>query len=354
MSNRTVAGADHVAALDGLRGVAAFAVMLTHFCVSLGLSGAPKAYLAVDFFFVLSGYVLAHAYEDRLRRPGFLLPFLRLRLIRLYPLIPLGMLFGFLAFFGRNLVARDKGVDLPVLLAVLCAGLLLLPFGRLPNANENHDFPFNPPIWSLMFEMIANLAYAAVARWLSNRLLLILVVLSGLGLALICQQRGGLDVGEEKGFFAFGLLRVAFSFAAGVGLFRAAAWKSRVPSISFWLLAPLLFLTFQFPQTLLPRLYDAGCILVLYPLAVSLGLRAGLQERGRRWALLFGRLSYPLYVTHFPFMFVSTFLYNRFPMAEPVRWGVLGVECAAAIGFAWLALRWYDEPVRAALRRPRA
>lgn len=344
-------GAAHVAALDGLRGVAAFAVMLTHFCVSLGLGAAPKAYLAVDFFFVLSGYVLAHAYEDRLRRPGFFLPFLRLRLVRLYPLIPLGMLFGFLAFFGRNLLARDKGVDLPTLLSVLGAGLLLLPFGRIPNANENHDFPFNPPIWSLMFEMIANLAYAALARWLSGRLLLILVTLSGLGLAVICQQQGRLDLGEEKGFFAFGLLRVTFSFFAGVGLFRMAAWTSRLPILSFWLLAILLFLTFQVPQALLPRLYDAGCILILYPLAVALGLKAGLKEEGRRWALLFGRLSYPLYVTHFPFMFVSTFLYNRFPMAEPVRWGVLAVECAVAIGFAWLALRWYDEPLRSKLRR---
>ena len=54
------------ATLDYLRGVAAFAVCILHFRGELGANLLPHACLAVDFFFVLSGFVLAHAYEQRL------------------------------------------------------------------------------------------------------------------------------------------------------------------------------------------------------------------------------------------------------------------------------------------------
>jgi peptidoglycan/LPS O-acetylase OafA/YrhL len=80
------------ATLDGLRGVAAIAVTSLHFRFELGKFLLPHSYLAVDFFFVLSGFVLAYAYEDRLSEGMKPIQFLRLRVIRLYPLYLIGTL----------------------------------------------------------------------------------------------------------------------------------------------------------------------------------------------------------------------------------------------------------------------
>jgi peptidoglycan/LPS O-acetylase OafA/YrhL len=348
LADKRQSGADHVAALDGLRGVAAFAVMAMHFSFALGLDALPKAYLAVDFFFVLSGYVLALAYEARLKQGGYLLPFLKLRLIRLYPLIPVGMALGFAAYLARNFLSPDKHVGAAAMVTALAFALILLPFGRVPGPTETNDFPYDQTIWSLMFEVIANVAYAIAAPWLRTPVLAIILLLTGGGLVVACWDWGMLDHGAEKTYFAAGLLRVGFSFFAGVTLFR---FKRPLPRVPFWLIAAVLFLTFAPGRAMVPALYDAVCVIVLFPAVVALCRQASIGPRGKAVALWSGRLSYPLYVLHPPLILVAIYLDNHFPMSAAVRWAVLAGGCAGASLFSWLVLVRYDEPVRAMLRR---
>ena len=351
MADKVQSGADHVAALDGLRGVAAFAVMAMHFSFALGLDAVPKAYLAVDFFFVLSGYVLAFAYEGRLRDRGFFIPFLTLRIIRLYPLIPVGMALGFVAYLARNFLSPDKQIGVAGMAMALAFSLVLLPFGRVPGPTETNDFPYDSTIWSLLFEVIANLVYAIAAPWLRAPVLAVILLATGGGLVAACWDWGMLDHGAEKDFFGAGLLRVGFSFFAGVAMFRLVDRRNLVlPQLPFWLIAAVLFLTFAPGQATMPALYDAGCVILLFPALVAVCRRASIGPRGKAIALWSGRLSYPLYVLHPPLILVAIFLNNRFVLSESLRWTVLAGGCAGAIVFSWLVLVWYDEPVRRLLR----
>lgn len=351
MTDRTDSGADHVAALDGLRGVAAFAVMAMHFSFALGLHAAQKAYLAVDFFFVLSGYVLALAYEARLEARGFFVPFVKLRLIRLYPLIPVGMALGFLAYLARNFLSPDKHVGAASMVTALAFSLVLLPFGRVPGPTESNDFPYDQTIWSLMFEVIANIVYAIVAPWLRNPVLAVILLLTGAALIAACWDWGMIDHGAEKVYFGAGLLRVGFSFFAGVAIFRLFDRRTLVlPQLPFWLIAAILFLSFVPGPAAVPVLYDAACVILLFPALVALCRRASTSPRGKAIALWSGRLSYPVYVLHPPLILVAIYLDNHISMSTGLRWAVLAGGCAGAIVFSWLVLVWYDEPVRRMLR----
>src|SRR5688572_27186028 len=91
----------HFQILDGLRGIAALAVVIFHFMewifpdISNNFIG--HGFLAVDFFFCLSGFVIGYAYDDRIRKMGTG-AFFKARLIRLHPLVILGSVLGLLGF----------------------------------------------------------------------------------------------------------------------------------------------------------------------------------------------------------------------------------------------------------------
>lgn len=145
----------HFLTLDALRGVAALAVLVLHMPPLTGL--VFHAYLAVDLFFIMSGFVIAHAYERRLLAgwsPG---DFIRTRVVRLWPLYLLGTAVGAAVFAG---VAGDA-VGFAVLGVLVAAAVVMMP---LPLGAEVQIFDLNRPAWSLFFEMVANVLYAAFAR----------------------------------------------------------------------------------------------------------------------------------------------------------------------------------------------
>ena len=192
----------HYEILDGLRGVAALVVIWYH--VFEGFATSPldqkfnHGYLAVDFFFILSGFVVGYAYDDRWRkRPGNasgvcggmgIKDFLKRRLVRLHPMVMLGAVLGAVTFLIQGSVQWD-GTHVPfgaVMLAMLL-GMFLIP--AYPGApyevrGNNEMYPLNGPSWSLFFEYIGNILYALVLRRLSTRSLAVVVAVSGLGLAL--------------------------------------------------------------------------------------------------------------------------------------------------------------------------
>src|SRR3569833_2282196 len=147
-------------ALDGLRGLAAFSVVLMHVTDPFNMGLVGHGYLAGDFFFVLSGLVVAHAYEQRLRR-GDLVGFARARLIRLYPLILVGVALGAAVdLAGWRIKTETHALPVSALWPALALTLLLLPVRML---GSPVPFPLNPPLWSMAYELLANAVYGLIA-----------------------------------------------------------------------------------------------------------------------------------------------------------------------------------------------
>jgi peptidoglycan/LPS O-acetylase OafA/YrhL len=293
------------ATLDGLRGIAALAVMALHVCDWTTDHVPVGAGSAVDFFFLLSGFVLAYAYP----RPG--LDFLRTRWIRLYPLCLLGTVLGavgaLLSGFGAEWQA------LPV-------NLLGLP------APLSH-YPFDLPLWSIAFEAVASALYFLAARWLSVPVLMV----AATGLALVTAA----GPAPNWGFPA--LVRTLLPFAVGIALQKLPTPRlgERWGVYSAAILAILLATPFLLGHPVIKVLVFAGIL--------TAG-RAEPPPELRAAALYLGRLSFPLYAVHMP---VVWWVSRHGPH------GVLGalIASAASIVTAHLAMTLYDEPARRFLTR---
>lgn len=320
-------------ALDGLRGVAALAVMLYHIG---GWTGRPwlaaHGYLAVDFFFCLSGFVLAHAYG---RREIGWLGYMRARLIRLWPLIAVSMLAG--AAVTIEHLERVPGW--------LLLGLLMIPRVWPDAATFSPLFPLNPPAWSLFLEL------AASALWFPLRRIgvmghVMLVVVFGCVMAFISHGMGGVQTGWDRATFWIGLLRTALPFLLGFACYRARSyWSAGVP---VWALAIALAAVLSFPWTPLNWLYDFACVSVVFPLIVLLGRK---DPRGLlgRICRVSGAISYPLYILHWVGWELALRLFRGLG-GEGFPWPFASLSVAAILLGAWAALKLYDEPIRRRLR----
>lgn len=323
------------ATLDGLRGVAAVCILLLHL-ERPGFEMPQGTFTAVDLFFLISGFVIAQAYEDRIARSG-VLAFLRARLIRLYPMLLFGLLI-LPAYVAA--VTYTRGEALPAtpwrILGSLGAALLFLPSHLPPSKLWNEDalFPLNTPVWSLMFEMAVNLAYALVLPWLSRLLLAFIILVSGLALVVIQLRLEGIDLGWSWLTLWWGVPRVTFSFFMGVLIFRVKIPRPNLP--------PLLILA-AFPALLFaPPLL---AVLAGYPLLLIAATAP--DARGSRVMAAMGALSYPLYVIHFPLLYlVGWLLARRMP-----EWASIPVSIALMLLAAFVALKLWDEPVRRWLSR---
>jgi peptidoglycan/LPS O-acetylase OafA/YrhL len=339
----------HFLALDGLRGVAALTVMVMHrgrwFYAPGGFVG--HAYLAVDFFFLLSGFVVAFAYEDRLRSGMTFGKFTRLRLVRLYPLIFLGMMIGGLwamAQFAFDLPGTRATGNLNI---GLLKSLLLIPAGRNPAG----IFPLNGPAWSLFFEIAINLVYAATLRWMRLRWLVAVVAASALALAWFAWS-GTVDVGPTPRTFLGGFPRTAFGFYGGVLLYRLMRMH-RLPTFGapVWGLAVALLIVFTTPLLgKLNGLFDLACLLVVFPTILSLGAHAAASPWQDRFNRVSGALSYPVYVLHYPLYMVFGGLALQWHWRLAAPWQGLA-SAAFVLTLAGAALKFYDEPLRAWLSR---
>ena len=260
----------HFEILNGLRGIAALAVVIFHFMewvfTDFSKNFISHGFLAVDFFFCLSGFVIGYAYDDRIRKMG-VGEFFKSRLIRLHPLVILGSILGLLAFLFDPFalpIAYDAG---KLLLLFICS-LFLIPFPIMEDRAFNL-FGFNAPAWSLFWEYVANIFYAFVLYKVGRRSLAALTFLAAIGICIVSHQAGNLLGGWSKDNFLDGGARVAYSFLAGLLLYRFN-WiiKNKFGFIS---LAALLFLAFIMPWTKWNGLTEALVVLFYFPLIVSLG-----------------------------------------------------------------------------------
>jgi peptidoglycan/LPS O-acetylase OafA/YrhL len=357
--DRTSSGKEHFEVLDGLRGSAAFLIVIFHlFNYSFGFQGPwaliKHAYLAVDFFFALSGLVVAYAYDDRWARMTTL-QFFRIRLIRLHPLVLIGATLGLLGYlldpFSKGM---NRGPLSMVLLAYLTS-LLLLPSPPIAG-RHNESQALNGPAWSLMQEYLGNIAYALILRRLRTVTLWIVFGLSGLGLIWVANSKGSLDGGWDYPNIWMAPLRLIVSFVLGLSLYRIHD-RVRLPKIGLLILSIVLVVCFQMPK--FPKIgaldwngiYDAACVLFLFPLIILCGAHSNAGTGLIRLCKFSGRLSYPLYITHIGFVYIlAGYAWTRHPgTGQIISW--IFVVLPLAIFVAWFFLKFFDEPVRAWLTR---
>src|ERR1044072_9077009 len=229
--------------MDWLRGLAAIAVVGRH----LGgeyLNLLPSSGLAVDLFFGLSGFVIAHAYERRIDSGLSSFGFMRLRIIRLYPIYILGSVISIASFILMALVGQHVLHPRSFFANVVFA-FLFLPVPQGYSADGAHPYPFNFPAWSLCWELAINALYAVIVPWLRTSVLVGLVVIGALLLAAGAWTFGSLEGGSLDSNFGVGGLRVVYSFFAGAAMFRVwSAGKLKWCRLSPWICAFILLLVF--------------------------------------------------------------------------------------------------------------
>jgi peptidoglycan/LPS O-acetylase OafA/YrhL len=301
--------------LDGLRGVAALLVMLYHAGPKSPVA-MPGGYLAVDLFFALSGFVLALAYEPRLRAGLSLGEFTVNRVVRIYPMMLVG------AAVGAALLPAHAGI------------VVMMPDFESPQML----FPANPPMWSLLFELLINLAFAVLALRIGRHGLLWILAVSGATLCYAAFESGqGLNVGAMWSTAVFGAARTIFSFSLGVALFRLRD-RLKLPrreTRMAWLLFPVLIAALVFAPADRAS-WDLACVFLVLPLLLWLGTLWEVPNGKLAEAL--GDLSYPLYCIHAPLVWAAK------------KWGIdMATICAATVAGAWALDRWIDRPVRAKL-----
>ncbi len=355
----TSTGKEHFEVLDGLRGSAALLVVLFHIQgitvdFAQGKLLLPHAYLAVDFFFALSGFVIGYAYDDRWTRMSTA-EFFKIRLIRLHPLVILGAVLGFLSYLFDPFADSKQHATVFALTQALVLGLLLLPAQPLPNRWED-THTLNGPSWTLLQEYLGNIAYALILRRLSSRALIILAVLGALALVATGASLGALDGGWGWSNFWMGPLRLWFPFLMGLWLYRM---RDRLPKIRLGFLPLTILLVVAFVVPTLPvawgikwnGIYEALCVVLLFPFVVLCGAHSDAGMGTVQVCKFSGRISYPIYITHFPFMYV----WMNYVAANPGSSATKNLIALALIPFttalAWLAFKFWDVPIREALRK---
>ncbi|WP_278551012.1 acyltransferase family protein [Elizabethkingia bruuniana] len=350
----------HYNILDGLRGVAAITVVCFHIFEAFATSHLDQrinhGYLAVDFFFILSGFVMGYAYSDRW---GTMTTkdFIKRRIIRLHPMVVMGALIGGILFYTQVCAVWDvsKVSAISLFGATLLNALLIPATPGTEVRGLGEMFPLNGPSWSLFFEYIGSILYALIIRRFSTKALLALVIAAGLGLGAfaifgpygdICA--GFSLTGTE---FTAGFLRFMFSFSAGLLLFRI--FKPLKIKGAFWICSIILVTLLAIPRIggaehlWMNGLYDTVCCVIFFPILLWLGAsEKSTNQLTNRICKFLGDLSYPLYMVHYPFIYLyyawvkngNLTFEQSFPGAAAV---VLG-----SIILAYLCLKFYDIPVR--------
>jgi peptidoglycan/LPS O-acetylase OafA/YrhL len=352
----------HYEILDGLRGVAAIMVVAFHIMEASANGNRFEqiinhGYLAVDFFFLLSGFVIGYAYDERWSNMT-LKGFFTRRLVRLHPMVVMGMIVGAIGFYFQqsNMFPIIATVPVWKMLLIMIIGFTLIPVPPsmdIRGWQEMH--PLNGPAWSLFFEYVANIIYAVVVRRFSNLALAALVVICGVLLMDYAltgptgDMIGGWSI--EPVQFKIGFIRMMYPFFTGLLLSRI--YKPSSISNAFMLCSLLLIIILSLPrfgdETSLWKngLYESLIIIFAFPAIVWIGASGKLNASiEKRLCSFMGDISYPLYITHYPIIYIYTawVVDNKIPFTTAMPYGILVLVSSILLAYACLKL--YDEPVR--------
>jgi len=323
----------------------------------------------VDFFFVLSGFVIGYAYDDRWDKMTTW-GFFKRRLVRLHPMVIMGSVIGLCCyFFGQNPnFGLDGYAPLWKILVAFLMGCLMLPCGKgLDVRGWGEVNPFNGPSWSLQFEYIANILYSFVLRRLPKLVLAILTAIAGFLTLDICLDLnvfglvteahagriytviGGWSLSSQELYVGF--TRLLYPFLSGLLISRIGKFiKVRG---GFWWCSLLLVVIFSLPciggpGNILNGIYNSLAILVLFPVIVMMGAGSSIiGEKSTKVCSFLGEISYPLYITHYPIMYMQMNWAWSNPDAPLYAHVIVAISTVAlSIGMAYAFLKLYDLPVR--------
>ncbi len=343
----------HFEILDGLRGVAAIAIVVFHFMEIVHLPNKnfiAHGFLAVDFFFCLSGFVIAYAYDDRIGKMG-IKKFFKTRLIRLHPLVIFGTVLGLLAFLFNPFVGIPEGYTAGKIALIFLATLLMIPNPVMADRYFN-VFGLNAPAWSLFWEYVANILYALILGRLNRRILLILAIIAACTLYYVSYRAGGSLLGGWAGEnFWDGGARIAYSFLMGMLIFRFN-WIIK-NKLGFLGLSVLLLLAFLVPDSPWNWLTQPMVVMIYFPLLVASGAGANLPAGLKNICVFSGKISYPLYMTHYAVMWIFANYYTKYQPDTTLLVFIIIGGTILLIGFAYLVMKFYDTPIRAYLTNKR-
>lgn len=343
---------ERFAVLDSFRGLCALLVALFHFPTSSAISQnafVGASYLFVDFFFVLSGFVIAGSYADRLSRQKEVARFALVRFGRLYPL-HLFMLAAYAVFEALRLVlpSVNDGGDAPFTgafdLRSLFANLFLLQGMGVENG-----LTWNGPSWSISAEFFSYLVFAGAVfgrrawLWLAAAALIA-------PLFLLTFSTTHMDVSYD-----FGFIRCLYGFSLGalLSLFRHDAITSARRTLASgrsraaWTLAEIAMMVAIVLFVTLAGENDLG---IVAPVIFALALYLFAHEGGwisaflrNRAMLMIGALSYSIYMVH---LFVQGRMINAAGILERIFHvdlvGTLMLRGEPATGFGpqspWIGL----------------
>ena len=358
----------HYDLLYGLRGVAALMVIWYHvfegfaFASNSAIETLNHGYLAVDFFFILSGFVIGYAYDDRWGKSLTMKDFFKRRLIRLHPMVIMGAVLGAITFCIQGSVQWD-GTHIAIsmrMLSLLCTIFFIpaMPGVGYEVRGNGEMFPLNGPCWSLFFEYIGNILYALFIRRLSNKALTVFVVLLGVALAAFAvfnvSTYGNIGVGWTLDGVNFlgGSLRMLFPFS--LGMLMSRNFKPMKVKGAFWICTIALIALFSVPylEGLEPLcmngVYEAFCVIVAFPIILWIGASGTTTDKqSTKICKFLGDISYPVYVIHYPLMylFYAWLIENQlYTLGE--TWHVALCVFILSIILAYLCLKLYDEPIR--------
>ncbi len=342
----------HFLILDGLRGVAALAIVVFHFMeviiTDFSKNIIAHGYLAVDFFFCLSGFVVAYAYDDRMKKMS-LSTFYKQRLKRLHPLVLLGTVLGLLAFLFDPFSNAASGYSFVQIFLLFITSALLIPYPVMEDRYFNL-FGLNAPSWSLFWEYVANIIYALILVRLHRKRLLLLAVISAGFIVYITYTAGSLVGGWNGDTFWHGGARMIFSFLAGMCIMRYQLFIKN--KIGFVGLAVLLVLAFLSPYREASNwIVEPLIVLIYFPFLIALGAGSSLSPKHENICKLSGNISYPLYITHYFVLWGFGAYYASATPSNSTLTLVVVSLIAVQLLVAYLAMKYYDRPIRKRLSK---
>jgi peptidoglycan/LPS O-acetylase OafA/YrhL len=319
--------------LDALRGAGAIIVMAGHLGIILGGYIPFSFMLAVDMFFVLSGFVLAHVYDGRFASGMTVKQFLKARIFRLYPIYFVGLLAGVVSifFYNPHLLNIRTGIETTLLTTFALPTPPLPPYRAL--------FPLNGPMWSLFFEFwIANVLFAVFWRWLRGPILWAVISVSAITLAISALHFHTLDFGSDWPRVIPGIPRVCFSFFAGVALARYHATHPptlKVPSL-FCLAVFAVVMMAPIKGTVITPCFQLAAVLFVFPALIYWGAEA--KEKKPALGKAMGDVSYDIYVIHRPLIYIMVSPLGALPFPHSHKLETVLIQLllmAVVVAIAW-------------------
>ena len=360
--------------LDGLRGVAALMVIIFHFFELYSFGNPSKqiinhGYLAVDFFYVLSGFVLGYAYDDRWDKMSYW-DFYKRRLIRLHPMVIAGSLLGMCYFFLGECINSPniESVNPLYFFLTIIMSILMIPCpAQMDIRGWGETNSFNGPNWTLTYEYIVNILYSLIFRRLHTIIIGILTLASALLLVNLTCNFDIFNVMNERESNKYtviggwsltscelcvGFTRLFYPYFAGYLVYRLKL-KIRIP-YSFIICSIILITFLSMPRLekegypIFNGIYEAIVIILIFPLVIIIG--AGDTTKNEiltKICKFIGELSYPIYITHYPIIYMNS-AWTSFHMKDSLFNKImLSIGSFFIMVFnAYSLIELYDKPVR--------